>query len=130
MMIEHIAIWTDKLEELREFYCRFFGGSSNDMYVNEKKGFKSYFISFGGGARLELMSSVSMAENTSQPVSRGLAHFAFSAADASEVDSLTGELIKNGVTLNSAPRVTGDGYYESSFLDPDGNLIEICAAAK
>ena len=52
MKLHHIAIWTFRLEELKEFYVRFLGGKSNEKYVNPKKGFESYFISFGeGGGR-------------------------------------------------------------------------------
>ena len=49
MKLHHIAIWTFRLEELKEFYVRFLGGKSNEKYVNPKKGFESYFISFGEG---------------------------------------------------------------------------------
>ena len=56
MKLHHIAIWTFRLEELKEFYVRFLGGKSNEKYVNPKKGFESYFISFGEGPSLELMS--------------------------------------------------------------------------
>ena len=56
MKIEHIAIWTYNLEGLKDYYCQYFGGQSNSKYINEKKQFESYFISFETGARLELMS--------------------------------------------------------------------------
>lgn len=56
MKLHHIAIRTSQLEELKEFYIRFLSGKSNEKYVNPKKGFESYFISFGEGPSLELMS--------------------------------------------------------------------------
>ena len=31
----------------------------------------------------------------------------------------------DGYPVISGPRVTGDGYYESCILDPEGNRIEI-----
>ena len=56
MKLHHIAIWTFRLEELKDFYVRFLGGTSNEKYINPKKGFESYFISFDEGPTLELMS--------------------------------------------------------------------------
>ena len=50
MKIHHIAIWTFHLEKLREFYTRYFNGTSNEKYINSQKGFESYFISFESGA--------------------------------------------------------------------------------
>ena len=50
MHISHIAIWTTRLEELRNFYITYFNGTSNEKYINPKKGFESYFISFDHGA--------------------------------------------------------------------------------
>ncbi len=56
MHISHIAIWTTRLEELRNFYITYFNGTSNEKYINPKKGFESYFISFDQGfASLEIM---------------------------------------------------------------------------
>ena len=42
MKLHHIAIWTFRLEELKDFYVRFLGGTSNEKYINPKKGFESY----------------------------------------------------------------------------------------
>ena len=38
MKLHHIAIWTFRLEELKDFYVRFLGGTSNEKYINPKKG--------------------------------------------------------------------------------------------
>ena len=54
--IDHIAIWADDLELLREFYEKYFGFASGDKYENPKKNFSSYFLSLGDGARIELMA--------------------------------------------------------------------------
>lgn len=56
MKIHHIAIWTFQLEEMKEFYTRYFNGSSNEKYINPQKGFESYFLHFDEGTDLELMS--------------------------------------------------------------------------
>ena len=33
MKLHHIAIWTFRLEELKDFYVRFRGGTSNEKYI-------------------------------------------------------------------------------------------------
>ncbi len=129
MQIEHIAIWTSNLERLRAFYETYFDASSGDKYVNADKQFESYFLSFTSGARLELMSKPDICQppggTSQQPL--GLAHFAISAGSEIQVDALTGRLDRDGYTVIGGPRRTGDGYYESVVLDPDGNRIEITA---
>jgi lactoylglutathione lyase len=67
MTLEHVAIWTDKLEELRDYYVKYFGGLSNEKYFNEVKQFQSYFISFKQGARLEIMSMPNIPGNKMTP---------------------------------------------------------------
>jgi lactoylglutathione lyase len=41
------------------------------------------------------------------------------------VDSLTERLRADNYIIESEPRTTGDGFYESVILDTEGNLIEI-----
>lgn len=126
MKIEHIAIWADELDALKDFYVSYFGARSSDKYENPKKGFSSYFLSFGkGGARLELMHSEDAEKGGCQTRRKGLAHFALSTGSRTEVDSLTERLLNDGHTVAGLPRVTGDGYYESVVLDPEGNTVEI-----
>ncbi|MDD3513982.1 MAG: VOC family protein, partial [Synergistaceae bacterium] len=55
----------------------------------------------------------------------GLIHMAISVDGEGEVDAKTEELRRDGYTIVSEPRRTGDGYYESCVFDPDGNRIEI-----
>ncbi len=126
MKIEHMAVWTGDLERLRAFYEMYFGASSNAKYVNAAKQFESYFLSFAEGARLEIMFSpqLQLADTAHAPL-YGYAHISFSAGSREQVDALTGQLQEGGYRLLSGPRMTGDGYYESLFLDPDGNRIEI-----
>jgi lactoylglutathione lyase len=127
MKIEHVAIWTSRLEILRDFYCRFFNGISNERYNNPAKKFNSYFISFEQGARLEIMSRPDIPENLNDPVSqyKGVIHFAFEVRTMEEVDKLAHKFIEAGVPLLSGPRKTGDGYYEFEIFDPDRNRIEV-----
>ena len=77
MKLHHIAIWTFRLEELKEFYVRFLGGKSNEKYVNPKKGFESYFISFDEGPSLELMSRPDVQNTVVEENRVGLTHLAF-----------------------------------------------------
>jgi lactoylglutathione lyase len=126
MKIEHVAIWTRDLERLKEFYVKYFDVEVNSKYVNPKRGFESYFLRFDPGARIELMSlpSLSDAEKSDLPII-GYAHIAISLGSKEAVDGLTSKLQSDGHVLVSGPRLTGDGYYESVFLDPDGNQLEI-----
>lgn len=126
MKIEHIAIWTRNLEQLKDFYVTYFGAQANAKYRNPAKGFESYFLSFSSGTRLELMCRPEVAANPSAPeMPIGLTHLAFSIGSEESVDTLTDEIRSAGYTVVDEPRTTGDGYYESVIADPDGNLIEI-----
>ena len=126
MKVEHLAIWTPDIERLRRFYKKYFGATSNARYVNAVKQFESYFLSFPEGARLEIMHSPLIREQSKADTQRaGYAHIAFSVGSREQVDALTRQLQQDGYALLDGPRVTGDGYYESSILDPDGNRIEI-----
>ena len=124
MKLHHIAIWTFRLEELKEFYVRFLGGKSNEKYVNPKKGFESYFISFGEGPSLELMSRPDVQNTVVEENRVGLTHLAFTFPGQEEVLRFTEEMRSEGYTIAGEPRTSGDGYFESVILDPDGNRIE------
>jgi lactoylglutathione lyase len=128
MQLEHIAIWTKQLETLREFYMTYFHGVAGPKYHNAKKGFQSYFLSFGNGARIEIMSVPSVQSNKEihpgNPT-QGLTHLAFEVENSEEVDRKYHELRNEGFPVLDGPRMTGDGYYEFTTLDPDGNRIEV-----
>jgi lactoylglutathione lyase len=125
--IEHMAIWCQDLEGLRQFYETYFDAKSNHKYANETKGFESYFLSFDLGARIELMRMGSIPETANDPYAQatGLAHLAFSVGSEERVDALTASLASAGYEVLDRPRRTGDGYYESVVLDPEKNRIEI-----
>jgi lactoylglutathione lyase len=127
MKIEHVAIYAKNLEALRDFYVKYFQAISNEMYENPKKGFRSYFLSFSAGARLELMQKESVPESQNDPLAEatGLAHLAFSLGSRGSVDRLAERLRRDGFRIVEGPRQTGDGYYECALLDPEGNRIEI-----
>lgn len=124
MKIEHLALWVTDLERTREFYCTYFDAKSNSRYQNPKTGFSSYFLTFQGEARLEIMSREDVEKPTSTN-SLGYAHLAISVGDKEAVVAKTEELRTAGYEVYSEPRTTGDGYFESVVKDPEGNLIEI-----
>jgi lactoylglutathione lyase len=127
MRIAHVAIWTPDLERLRAFYETHFGAKAGARYVNAAKGFSSYFLQFDDGARLELMSkqTVEAATGASAAERAGYAHVALSLGSRERVVAMTDRLRAVGVPILDGPRVTGDGYFESVVLDPDGNRIEL-----
>jgi len=124
MHIDHIAIWTNDLERLKNFYSGFFNCKVSDRYNNEVKQFSSYFLSFQNGARLEIMKRHDVTSPNDKEVT-GLAHFAIKLESRGQVDSMTKMFEDAGIIVESQPRTTGDGYYESVILDPDNNKIEL-----
>jgi lactoylglutathione lyase len=127
--IEHIALWVDDLEAMAAFYSKYFNASVGPKYENESTDFSSRFLYFSTGARIELMNAPAQATDTADPppASRGFAHLAVSVGSDQHVEELTEELRRDGHTIVGDPRRTGDGYYESVVLDPEGNRIEITA---
>jgi lactoylglutathione lyase len=126
--IEHIAIWTSDLDRCKNFYVSYFGAIAAPNYVNPAKGFESCFLSFTDGARLEVMTTTALPLVEIPPAAQrlGLTHLAISVGSEHLVDELTMRLRNDGFTIADGPRRTGDGYYESVIIDPDGNRIEIC----
>ena len=125
MKIEHIAMYVVELEKARDFFVKYLGGKSYDGYHNVKTDFRSYFISFEDGARLELMTKPEIID-ADKPLNRtGYAHIAFSVGSKERVDELTERLRADGYEVVSGPRTTGDGYYESCIVAVEGNQIEI-----
>ena len=125
MVIEHIAMYVNDLEAARDFFVRYFGGSSNSGYHNEKTGFRSYFISFDDGSRLEIMNRPEMDDMRKSAARTGYVHIAFSLGSTEKVDELTEKLSNDGYEVISGPRTTGDGYYESCISAFEGNIIEL-----
>jgi lactoylglutathione lyase len=128
MKLDHVAIWTDKLEELKDFYAKYFGGSAGEKYTNKENHFESYFISFGSGTRLEIMKMPGIPGNLNDSVIRqykGIIHLAFGVDTMQEVEEKEKQLKRDGFRILKGPRKTGDGYYEFETLDPDNNRIEV-----
>ena len=125
MQIEHIAMYVNDLEMVRSFFIRFLGGTSNDGYHNASTGFRSFFISFDDGARLEIMHKPGIVDAKKDLNRTGYAHIAFSVGSKEMVDELTARIKEAGYEVVSGPRTTGDGYYESCIVVIEGNQIEL-----
>lgn len=125
MKIDHIAMYVKDLEGAKQFFERYLCAAANNLYHNEKTGFRSYFLTFDDGARLEIMNRTDL-ENAEKTLQRaGYIHIAFSVGSKERVDSLTAQLKQDGYQVISGPRTTGDGYYESCIVAVEGNQIEI-----
>ena len=125
MKIEHIALYVNDLEKARDFFATYFEAEANEGYHNPNTDFRSYFLRFQDGTRLEIMTKPDLTDSGDFLNRFGYAHMAFSIGSKEAVDALTARLKKDGYPVISGPRTTGDGYYESCILGFEGNLIEI-----
>ena len=127
MKLEHVALYVQDLEAMKDFYVRHFGAIPNQKYHNPRTGLQTYFLSFDDGARLELMQRPAMSPKSRGEYPLGYVHISFKLNTPEKVDQLTKTLQESGCPLLNGPRSTGDGYYESVLADPEGNLIELVA---
>ena len=125
MKIEHIALYVNDLEKARDFFATYFDARSNEGYHNSNTDFRSYFLTFADGARLEIMTKPDLTDSGDFLNRFGYAHIAFSVGSKEKVDVLTARLRADGYPIISGPRTTGEGYYESCVVGFEGNLIEI-----
>ena len=125
MRIDHIAMYVNDLTAARDFFVRYFDAVSNDGYHNKNTDFRSYFLSFEDGARLEIMNKPLMEDTPKSLARTGFAHIALSVGSKEKVDEITSILKADGFEVISGPRTTGDGYYESCIVGIEGNQIEI-----
>lgn len=128
MKIEHVALYTFEMEKLKYFYTVYFSAVEGKPYHNPVTGLSTCFLTFpDGGGRLELMTRPQLQPTERPAFCPGYAHLAFSLGSRPAVDALTARLAADGYAVKSGPRLTGDGYYESCVLDPDGNEVELTA---
>lgn len=125
MGIEHVAMYVNDLEAAREFFEKYFAAQSNDLYHNKTTDFRSYFLTFDQGSRLEIMTKPGMEDAEKSLARTGLIHVAFQVGSKEKVDELTNQLREDGYEVVSGPRTTGDGYCESCVVALEGNQIEI-----
>ena len=128
MKLDHVAIWAVDIEAMRTFYETYFDARSTPRYENQRKRFTSYFLTFPGGGRVELMhrpdvQQVPGSQSSAEVI--GYAHLGVQLGSRAAVDALTKRLQGDGFPLLDGPRRTGDGYYESMVADPEGNRIVI-----
>ncbi len=127
LRLGHVALWTRDLERARRFYEDVLGGSAGPKYRNPNTGLESYFVSFAGDVRLELMTRPDVTGVTGREPRSGFAHVALASGSREAVDALIADLRRRGVPVTGEPRTTGDGFYEAVIADPDGNAVEIIA---
>ena len=127
MKLEHVALYVNDLEAMKDFYVRHFKADANEKYHNPRTGLQTYFLSFDDGTRLEIMRRPLMSPKATGEHPLGYVHISFKLGSPEHVDRLTEELQQSGRPLLNGPRLTGDGYYESVLSDPEGNLIELVA---
>ena len=125
MKIEHIAMYVKDLVKRRTFFDIFLIARANAGDYYPKTDFRSYFLSFDDGARLEIMNKPQMQDSPKALTQTGYIHIAFSVGSKEKVDELTAKLKEDGYEIISGPRITGDGYYESCVVGIEGNQIEI-----
>ena len=124
MKVDHIALYVSELEQAKNFFISYFGAISNDGYYNKNTGFRSYFLSFREGCRIEIMHKENVIRNTDE-LMLGYHHIAFNLGSTEAVDVLTNQLQEDGYERLSGPRITGDGYYESCIKVMDSIIVEL-----
>lgn len=125
MKIEHVALYVNNLDRAKDFFTKYLNGKSNEGYHNAKTDFRSYFLAFDDGTRLEIMNKPEMSDLPKDLARTGYVHIAFSVGSKEKVDAITARLKADGYEIISGPRTTGDGYYESCIIAIEGNQIEI-----
>ena len=126
MRIDHAALFCRDLEQMRQFFIDYFDARSNEQYHNPRTGLRTYILSFTeGSTRLELMQRPDVLDADPSQPAIGYVHLSFAVGSRKGVNLLTRRLAADGYTVTSGPRTTGDGYYESSILGPEGIQIEV-----
>ncbi len=126
MRIDHIALFCRDLEQMRQFFIDHFEAVSNELYHNPRTGLRTYILTFpDGSTRLELMQRPDTIDLDPSKPNIGFIHVSFAVGSKDAVDEKTIELRDAGYKVVSGPRNTGDGYYESCILGPEGIQIEI-----
>lgn len=123
--LNHIGLYVKDIEEARRFFEKYFDAKAGEKYHNLRKSFSSYLLSFGDGAKLEIMTKADLNSMNDRTHNYGYAHISIAVGSKEKVDELTERLIEDGYAHLDGPRTTGDGYYESAILDAEGNIIEI-----
>ena len=124
MKLAHIALWTTDLAASALFWEKYFQAEIGEKYISQnRQGFASIFVKLPNSEiRIELMEGPWVTPNPGEAC--GWAHVAYSVGSTGKVDEIAKQFEQDDL-LVSAPRRTGDGYYEAVVRSPDGILIEI-----
>jgi lactoylglutathione lyase len=126
MKIEHVCLNVSDIERMKAFYCEVFGFASNQKYHNDKTGWENYFLSSEeGGARLELLSKAALKKAKTDREATCIVHFSLALGSKENISVALKKAVSDGASILGQPRMTGDGYYEASILDPEGNMVEL-----
>ncbi len=129
MKIHHTALYVRNLEAVKGFFVRYFGAVSNKEYHNVKTGFRSYFLGFEDGAKLEIMTREHLTDKADDGIAHsGYHHVSFAVGGRDDVDRLTQELRHVGYEVLDGPRTTGDGHYESCIAGIENIRVELTDA--
>lgn len=123
--IDHVAVYVKDLEKTKDFFIDYLNAVPNEMYHNPRTGLRTYFLNFGSDTRLEIMTRPDLASTEWNEHNCGLTHLSFSLGSRDAVNALTSRLADDGYTVLSGPRVTGDGYYESSIKAIENLILEL-----
>ena len=63
MKIDHIALYVNDLEGAKVFFETYFQATSNEGYHNKRTDFRSYFLTFSDGSRLEIMTKPDLTDS-------------------------------------------------------------------
>lgn len=125
VQLNHIGLYVSDLEGAKRFFEKYFGAKSGEKYHNPHKSFSSYLLFFDAGATLEIMTKPNLVTPTGRTNNFGYAHISIAVGSKEKVDETTKRMVVDGFRCIDGPRTTGDGYYESTVLDAEGNAIEI-----
>lgn len=105
MKIDHTALYVNDLEGAKNFFVKYFHAVPSEQYHNLKTDFKSYFLIFDGGARLEIMTRPGLNEQNDMRMRTGFIHLSFSVGNRETVDKLTSQLETDGFEIMSGPEL-------------------------
>lgn len=127
MRIEHVAMYVNDMEAAKDFFVKYFNAKTSEKYHNFRSGFSSYFLTFDGGSRLEIMQRPTMSDPPKGTYRTGFHHIAICVGGGSSVDAMVKRIQEDGYKVVSGARWTGDNLYEAVVNDHEGNEIEIIA---
>ena len=124
MKIAYVSMYVNNLDEMKDFFVKYFKATVNDKYENFQTGYTYCYLKFDEGSRLSLVSGPNVVDRPKE-IFKGLNRFAIAVNSKEEVQTITDQLANDGYQIVNGFRMNGYGEYESRILDPEGNEIEI-----